>query len=53
MSVIQALNDEVGHYYDSEVAEELADLKQKGWLNWRGHNLLRYWKYGKIMKEYD
>ena len=34
-------------------AEELADLKQKGWLNWRGHNLLRYWKYGKIMKEYD
>lgn len=32
-------------------AEELADLKQKGWLNWRGHNPLRYWKYHKIMKE--
>ena len=34
-------------------AEELRDLQQKGLLHWRGHNLLRYWKYGKIMKEYD
>ena len=31
-------------------AEELADLKQKGWLNWRDHNLLRYWIYKKLIK---
>ncbi len=48
----QAENEQQKSMYRA-FAEELADLKQKGWLNWRGHNLLRYWKYGKIMKEYD
>jgi glycosyltransferase involved in cell wall biosynthesis len=29
--------------------EELKDLKQKGWLSWRGHKLSRYLKYRKLI----
>ena len=46
----QAENEQQKSMYRA-FAEELADLKQKGWLNWRGHNLLRYWQYLKILKE--
>ena len=33
-------------------AEELADLRQKGLLCWRGHNLWRYLQYKKLIEKY-
>ena len=31
-------------------AEELKDFKEKGWLKFWGHKIIRYLKYRKIMK---